>query len=104
MCFVDAIDWMINYQLGRRNITPEQQSYLRGVQYEREKKKERGGGDRRSSQVENQKHQNDANETAQKLATQHKVSKPTIERDAQYARAVNTVQKAAGNGQDVHNY
>lgn len=85
-----AIAWIIDYQLGRRNITPEQQSYLRGVQYEREKGKH--GGDRKS------KHQNDDLKTAEKLATQHKVSKPTIERDAQYARAVNAVDKAAGNG------
>ena len=94
----DAIDWMINYQLGRRNITPEQQSYLRGVQYEREKKKERGGGERRSDTTKNQLHQSDGNETAERLATQHKVSKPTIERDARYARAVNAVDKAVGNG------
>jgi hypothetical protein len=29
--------WMINHQMGRRNLTPEQQSYLRGKRYHLEK-------------------------------------------------------------------
>src|SRR5262249_10157312 len=33
-----AINWIINNQLGRRNLTPEQQSYLRGKRYNLEKK------------------------------------------------------------------
>ena len=32
-------DWMINNQLGKRNLTEPQKSYLRGLQYNREKKK-----------------------------------------------------------------
>ncbi len=69
------------------------------MQYEREKHKERGGGDRRSIQAENQKGQNVPNDPpAQKLATQYKVAERTIKRDAKYARAVNAVDKAAGNG------
>ena len=39
---VEAVkDWMIGNQLGRRNVTPEQASYLRGLQYNRSKKKKR---------------------------------------------------------------
>lgn len=86
---------MINYQLGRRNITSEQQSYLRGVQYEREKGKQGGTG----SNQHKQKYQNDTSaDVSEKLAVQHKVAPLTIKRDAQYARAVNAVDKAAGNG------
>jgi hypothetical protein len=38
----ETIDWIINNQLGRRNVTEIQKSYLRGLQYEREKKKATG--------------------------------------------------------------
>ena len=38
---IDAIkEWMILNQLGKRNLTDLQKSYLRGLQYHREKKKE----------------------------------------------------------------
>jgi len=34
----DAINWIINNQLGRRNLTELQKSYLRGKRYNTEKK------------------------------------------------------------------
>lgn len=85
-------DWIISHQLGRRNLTPEQTSYYRGLQYEREK------GKREDNLKQNQpKGQNDPSEdVAEKLAQQHKVGEKTIKRDAQFARAVDTVAKAAG--------
>src|SRR2546425_6224827 len=36
----DAINWIINNQLGRRNLTEAQKSYLRGKRYQQEKKRE----------------------------------------------------------------
>jgi hypothetical protein len=36
----EALNWMIALQLGRRNLTPEQKSYLRGKRYNLEKKRE----------------------------------------------------------------
>lgn len=82
-----VIDWIINNQLGRRNLTPANQSYLRGLQYQREKAKH--GGDRKS---EESKAQNEPLiSTADKLAEQHGVSRETIKRDAEYANAVNTI-------------
>ena len=33
-----AVEWIIANQLGRRNLTPEQKSYLRGKRYQLEKK------------------------------------------------------------------
>lgn len=67
-------------------------SYFRGLQYEREKGKVGGTG----SNQHKQKDQNDP--TAKQLAEQHKVAAPTIKRDAQFARAVDTVAKVVGNG------
>ncbi|MGD9732561.1 MAG: hypothetical protein AB7U45_10305 [Desulfamplus sp.] len=45
-----VISWMSNNQLGRRNITMQQISYLRGKKYEAEKKIH--GGDRKSESEE----------------------------------------------------
>lgn len=74
------------------------------------KRKKGGDGDRKCETVR-QRHQKNQNDdidkrTAEKLAQQYKVSKPTIERDAQFARTVDTVVKPAGNGanQDFASY
>ena len=85
----EVIDWMINNQLGRRNLSRETQSYLRGLQYEREKKKEvfKGNQYTKSGEGQNVPQQN----TAEKLAEQHGVNEKTIKRDAEYSKAVDTI-------------
>ncbi len=84
-----VIDWIINNQLGRRNLTPANQSYLRGLQYEREKAKH--GGDRKSEESKAQNEQ--LIPTADRLAQQHGVSRETIKRDAEFTKAVDEVVK-----------
>jgi hypothetical protein len=89
--------WMLTNQLGRRNLTPDQMRYYRGKQYHLQKKVRRGGGDRKSAQARDQKPHNEAfDTTAQALAVQPKVSKATIERDAVYATAIDTIAAVAG--------
>lgn len=85
-----AINWIINNQLGRRNVTSEQASYLRGKRYNMEKVDH--GGDRKS------KDQNDLlnGTTATRLADEYKVSEPTIKRDGKFAEAVDTLSDALG--------
>jgi len=70
------------------NLHPDQASYLRGKRYNAEKQDK--GGDRKS------KDQNDPlpESTADRLATEYKVSAPTIKRDGNYAAAVDTLQAA----------
>jgi hypothetical protein len=70
-----------------RNLSPEQASYLRGRQYELEKN---GRG-----RPEGKRVQSAPLKTAAKLALKHKVSQDTIKRDAQFARAVDTIAEAA---------
>jgi len=85
----EAKDYMIGNQLGRRNLTPEQASYLRGLRYNNEKQ-EKGKYDRK------QKSQNgpyDKKPTSEKLAGEYKVSKNTIKRDAAYASGLNAIGK-----------
>ncbi|MCY2944866.1 MAG: ParB/RepB/Spo0J family partition protein [Planctomycetota bacterium] len=81
-----AQDWIDRNQLGRRNLNPDTASLLRGRIYNRTKKAH--GGARESS------HHFDNLKTSAKLATQFGVGKATIERDGQFARAVEDLKKA----------
>jgi len=76
----EAADWIDANQLGRRNLSPEQMSLLRGRRYNRTKKAH--GGAREAS------HQNEDLKTAERLAKQYGVGKATIERDGKFAEAV----------------
>ncbi|MEG4294684.1 hypothetical protein Q5692_38650 [Microcoleus sp. C2C3] len=80
--------WMLLNQLGRRNLTPESVSYLRGTWYELTKHSR--GGDRKSSG------HFDHLKTEEKLGTQFNASPKTIRRDAQFAKAVDTLSSIGG--------
>jgi hypothetical protein len=90
-----AIDWMIANQLGRRNLSAAQVSYLRGRQQHQEKKKTTNpDGHNQHIEVEPQNEAQPLGKTASRLAKQHGVSKATIERDADYAQAVDAIVAA----------
>ncbi len=83
----DAVkDWMIVNQLGRRNLTNEQRSYLRGLRYEREKAKH--GGER---DIEASPQNGNLLRTHERLGTEYAVSKNTILRDAEFARGLEKI-------------
>lgn len=67
-------DYMIDFQLGRRNLTPEQMSFFRGLRYNREKSG-KGKYDRESS----------GGDLSKQLADEFKVSQRTIKNDANFA-------------------
>jgi hypothetical protein len=78
----DVKDWMINNQLGKRNVTDHVKSYLRGLQYNREKRK---SGEPKAF-LEAPKDENQIPQrTNERLAEQHRVSAKTIERDEKFA-------------------
>ncbi len=92
-------DYMIDLQLGRRNLTPQQASYFRGLRYNLEKN-EKGKYDRNEHKSQsgtyaqddqkNDKSQNGTYEknvlsTSEKLAKEYKVGRNTILRDAEFA-------------------
>jgi ParB-like chromosome segregation protein Spo0J len=86
---IEAVkDWMIDKQLGQRNLTDEQKSYLRGLQYNREKNKH-GGRDFWSGQNDHSKNK----KTVEVLAEQHRVSEKTIQRDEKFAQAIDEIGK-----------
>jgi hypothetical protein len=81
----EAKDWMDRNQIGRRNLSPDMMSYIRGRMYNRSKKPahrpkqdEKGG-------------QNDPLKTAERIAQQTGVSEKTVKRDEQYFKAVEKV-------------
>jgi hypothetical protein len=80
-------DWMVDNQLGRRNLNPDQLSYYRGIKY-LSARQDKGGyknvllkGQREFS-------------TSELLAEQFKVSESTIKRDAKFAEGVNIIGKS----------
>lgn len=95
--------FMIDNQLGRRNLAPEQVAYLRGLRYLREKQ-EKGKYNREEQKGQNvpfgehnigDKHGQTVIEettkvqtTAQKLGEQFNVSEKTIKRDGVYAQGL----------------
>lgn len=93
-----AINWIINNQLGRRNLHPDQASYLRGKRYNGEKLAAHCGANQHTAGGD----QNDTQQkTADRLAAEYRVSAPTIKRDGQYAAAVDTLQAAGIEPQSV---
>jgi hypothetical protein len=83
-----ALQWVIDNQLGRRNLTDERRSYYRGKEYLN--KKQPHGGDRKGE--EKSSGQN-GHSTAAALADKHGVGEKTIRRDAEFAQAVDEVTK-----------
>jgi N6-adenosine-specific RNA methylase IME4 len=81
-----AADWIDANQLGRRNLTPDQASLLRGRRYSRMKRQ--GARNDLTSGHFVQK-----STTAETLATQHGVDERTIRRDGQYAVAVEKLKQ-----------
>ncbi len=80
----DAINWIIDNQLGRRNISAEQRDYLLGLRYSREK--DSFGGARASGQIVHLK-------SAEKIATQHGVSEKTVRRAEKFADGVDALEQ-----------
>ena len=88
-----AMDWMDANQLGRRNLTPDQRSFMRGRRYNRTKKtKAQAGAIGGASQAADQ--MSVAN-TAETLAAQHHVTERTIRRDGKRAEAIEKLAKTA---------
>jgi len=79
----DAQAWMIANQLGRRNLNPDQLSFLRGLQYMNEKNRV-GVYDHSQSG----KNFHSTEKTGERLAAEHNVSEKTIRNDEKFARGL----------------
>jgi hypothetical protein len=87
----DVMNYVIDHQLARRNLSDLEKSYLRGKRYLTEKKASHRPN---TSEL----HQDDGviGETAQKIAKLHGVSQATIERDAGLAEAIDKLKEEVG--------
>ena len=90
-----AIVWICKNQLGRRNLTEAQKSYLRGKQYEAEKMAEGAPvGNSRAKKQHGQNVQVDLTKreikdgTAGRIGKEYGVNGRTIRRDAEFAKEI----------------
>jgi N6-adenosine-specific RNA methylase IME4 len=84
-----AINWMIDNQLGRRNISPQQRDYLIGKRYKGEKKQV---GEHKGNQYNNLEiAQNEPIPTADIIAKQNNVSRETVKRAEKFADGVDKI-------------
>lgn len=83
--------WMVTNQLGRRNLSPEQQSYLRGLRYLQEKSQ--GQRNDLTSGQNVKKSEVVGETTAAKLGAEFNVSERTIVRDADFARGIDRLEE-----------
>jgi hypothetical protein len=91
----EVINWIINHQLGRRNLSPEQMSYLRGKRYNVEKQvTPNRAGNNQHQGVED--HSDPQPATAERLAKHYGVGEATIKRDGQFALAVDQLATTLG--------
>lgn len=80
----DVKKWMLQNQLGRRNLNPDQLSYFRGIKYLTSKKQKGGYSNVISKgQIETS--------TSEILSQEFKVSESTIKRDSKFAEALNII-------------
>lgn len=85
----EAKEWMVKNQLGRRNLSPEQQSYLRGLRYNQEKSQ----GKRTDLTSGQNVPKLNPETTAESLAKEYNVSEKTIKRDGDFAKGVEAIGK-----------
>lgn len=83
----DAKLWMIDNQIGRRNLTVDQMSYYRGLKYNSLKKKKGGYTNVKS------KGQSEIS-TSEMIAKSFNVSESTIKRDAKYAEGLDIIGRS----------
>jgi len=88
----EAVSWMISIQIFRRNLTPMQLTYYRGLQYNIEKKIH-GGGDRFKQTPPSGQNVHLDGSTANRLSEQYKVTARTIRRDGEIAEVLVAIGK-----------
>jgi ParB-like chromosome segregation protein Spo0J len=89
--------WIIENQIFRRNLTPIQLSFYRGLHYHAEKRVvgNMSGRSRRNDKLAQNEPISKQQSTAEKLAEKYDVSRNTIKRDAQLANALTVIGEAS---------
>jgi len=89
----DALIWIISNQVSRRNLTPLQLSYYRGLHYKADiRLLTNPDGKNQYSEVDDQnEHQPQKQSTAQRLSERYRVSPITIRRDSKLSAAIDAI-------------
>jgi hypothetical protein len=91
-----AIAWVLARQAGRRNLTPEGRSYLRGQRYLRERRRPGGTGSNQHGPAQRAQNEQSAAGVLARLAAECKVGAATIRRDARFATEVDALAASCG--------
>jgi len=93
----NVLIWIIANQVARRNLSPLQLSYYRGLHYKADKKIIKNlGGKNQYSEVKSQNETKAQSlSTASRLAAQYNVSRNTVLRDSQVAEAIDVLGEAS---------
>lgn len=90
-----AVAWMCSNQLGRRNLTDKQKTYLLGKQFEAQKM---AHGGTRYSRAQNEPL---GKRTAEIIAEEHKVGHMTVKRAEHFAKGLDAAEKASPGFKDA---
>ena len=98
----EALIWICNHQLGRRNLTPERRKYLIGKRYEAEKQISQNRGNQYTSTKKDGTGQNDpcqnksgSHITRQRIAKETGTSEGYVQRAEKYMNGVEAADEAA---------
>lgn len=98
----EALIWICNHQLGRRNLTPERRKYLIGKRYEAEKQISQNRGNQYTSTKKDATDQNDpcqnksgSHITRQRIAKETGTSEGYVQRAEKYMNGVEAADEAA---------
>ena len=98
----EALIWICNHQLGRRNLTPERRKYLIGTRYEAEKQVFQNRGNQYTFAKKNATNQNDpcqnksgSHVTRQRIANETGTSEGYVQRAEKYMNGVEAADEAA---------
>lgn len=98
----EALIWICNHQLGRRNLTPERRKYLLGKRYEVEKQVSQNCGNQYTSAKKDATDQNDpcqnksgSHVTRQRIANETGTSEGFVQRAEKYMNGVEAADEAA---------
>ena len=90
----DVLIWIVSTQIARRNLTPIQLSFFRGLHYIADKRIQ-GTNNQYVQKRENRQNVGFQGSTAKRLSEQYRVVPRTIERDAKIAEAINAIGEAS---------
>ena len=98
----EALIWICNHQLGRRNLTPERRKYLIGKRYEVEKQVSQNRSNQYTSTKKDATDQNDpcqnksgSHITRQRIANETGTSEGYVQRAEKYMNGVEAADEAA---------